>query len=284
MDGRTELINVFHDTQEFCAGNSILASAIEYGKKHTHLYEANDYPTLPSGSTDRQGRVSVIQARTFEAAISLHREFPGAKITVLNFASATHPGGGVKYGSRTQEESLCRCSTLYPLLGQAWLWEKFYAVNRAKQDRRHTDACIYFPEVVICKTDEDIPRRMDPKDFVRVDVIACSAPNLRITPFNRHIQGDETCLKISPEQLYDLHERRAKHILHIAAANCTDILILGAFGCGAFRNDPETVARAYHAVLKDYRDRFDNTIFAIYSQDREMESLSAFKKVFLESH
>ena len=71
----------------------------------------------------------------------------------LSFASATRPGGGVKNGSSAQEESLCRCSTLYPTIDSGRFWERYYNVNREKKDNRHTDACIYSPGVIICKTD-----------------------------------------------------------------------------------------------------------------------------------
>lgn len=110
--------------------------------------------------------------------------YPGRKIAVLNFASATKPGGGVINGSSAQEESLCRCSTLYPTLDRRFLWQSYYDVNRAAGDVLHTDACIYSPGIVICKTDENFPERMPQEDWVTVDVISCAAPNLRNTPAN----------------------------------------------------------------------------------------------------
>lgn len=82
------------------------------------------------------------------------------------------PGGGVKNGSSTQEESLCKCSTLFPTIDRKWLYEKYYAVNCQARDNRHTDASIYSPGVIICKTDGSIPQRMPEKEFVTVDVIS----------------------------------------------------------------------------------------------------------------
>ncbi len=280
VDRRAELINVFHDTQEFYAENDILREAVEYGEKHTHLYAADEYPPLPSRAAGRHGSVSILRARTFEAALTLHAKIPKAKIAVLNFASATRPGGGVENGSRAQEESLCRCSTLYPTINQKWLRGKYYAVNRANYDCLHTDACIYSPGVIIFKTDEDVPKRMDKEDFVRVDVITCAAPNLRNMPSNPYNFEIWECSSLESKQLYDLHVKRAKHILHVAAANEADTLILGAFGCGAFRNDPHIVAKAWRVALNEYRDRFDRTVFAIHCRKKEAENLTAFEQVF----
>lgn len=314
-DIRSQLIKVFEDTQRFYTEDAYLAAAVKSSRDHTKLYEAEDYPALPvlgtieslmkiadgsNGSLSAQGaaaeaiakikagdaydpvehmqEVRVTRHKTFEAAMELHKEFPDKKIAVLNFASATRPGGGVKTGSSAQEESLCRCSTLYPTLDRRWLWQKYYDVNRAAHDVRHSDACIYSPDVVICKTDERIPTRMKPEDFVVVDVISCAAPNLRNQPSNWHNSETGKAIQMPEVELFRLHLQRGKHIMHIAAANKVDILVLGAFGCGAFENDPNVVAKAYHAALASYRARFDVIEFAIYCRNYETANYDAFKK------
>ena len=277
LDRKQQLINVFLDTQNFYTENKILATAVTYGREHTKLYEPADYPEIPV-SEAKPGQVQVIAAKTFETAINLHKKYPTKKIAVLNFASATRPGGGVKNGSSAQEESLCRCSTLFPTIDRKWLYEKYYAANRQARDNRHTDACIYSPGVVICKTDERIPQRVQEKDFVTVDVISCAAPNLRNAPANLHNPETGKPIRMEPQKLFDLHVKRAKHIMHVAAANQVDILILGAFGCGAFQNDPDTVAKAYRTALKDYRDKFDSIVFAIYCSGTDKSNFEAFEK------
>lgn len=283
MNTREKLIAVFQDTQKFYAENKILIDAVKYGKEYTALYETDDYSPLPQSSGERDGEIQVIKARSFEAAISAHKSFPQKKIAVLNFASATHPGGGVKHGSRAQEESLCRCSTLFPTIDRKWLWEKYYNVNRSRNDCRYSDACIYSPGVIICKTDEYIPKRMEPEDFVTVDVITCAAPNLRHEPLNWRNSETGKSVRMDPEQLYDLHVKRVKHILNVAASNDVDILILGAFGCGAFKNDPYTVAKAHRTALDEYKNRFDRIVFAIYCRDYETENFKAFSQFLVNS-
>lgn len=237
----------------------------------------NDYLENPVSNVE-SGQVKVIAAKTFETAINLHKSYPAKKSAVLNFESATRPEGGVKNGSSAQEESLCRCSTLFPTIDRKWLYGKYYVANRQAKDNRHTDACIYSPGVIICKTDESIPQRMPENDFVTVDVISCAAPNLRNEPANRYNPETGKPMKMEPQELYDLHVKRAKHIMHVAAANQVDILILGAFGCGVFQNDPDTVARAYRTALQDCRDKFDSIVFAIYCSGTDRSNLDAFEK------
>ena len=282
---RAKLREVFKDTQKFYTEEPLLIDAVNYGRENTKLYEAEDYPDLQeigteaeNDSVSHKGAVRITKDKTFEAAVKLHKEFPDKKIAVLNFASATNPGGGVKTGSSAQEESLCRCSTLFPTIDRKWLWQKYYDVNRNAYDVLHTDACIYSPGVIICKTDESIPQRLDKEHFVTVDVISCAAPNLRDEPTN--FQNPETGAPVKMDFMkqYELHVQRAKHILHIAAYNKVDILVLGAFGCGAFQNDPDAVSKAYNTAIEEYRSRFDVIDFAIYCRDYETQNYEAFKK------
>jgi len=280
MTRREQLIDVFADTRRFYNENKILADAVAFTCAHTKLYEADEYPALPAISREQDSTICVSTGKTFQTAIRLHEEHPDQKIAVLNFASATNPGGGVLSGSSAQEESLCRCSTLYPSLNRPWLWARYYEVNRAAKNVLHTDACIYSPKVVICKTDESIPKRLNPEAFVTVDVITCAAPNLRKMPGNYHNPEMGHPVIVTPEELYEIHLKRARHILRVAAANSVDAIVLGAFGCGAFSNDPNVVARAYHAAVEDYKDRFSEIEFAIYCRDSETENYKVFHNEF----
>lgn len=275
MDKRTRLAEIFRDTQRFYSTDPALIATVETSKKNTRLYDAGEAPAFPDAAC-KAGSVTVTKSRTYEAAMRLAAQYPGKKVAVLNFASATKPGGGVVSGSSAQEESLCRCSTLYPTLDRRFLWQKYYDVNRAAGDVLHTDACIYSPGIVICKTDETYPERMPQEDWITVDVISCAAPNLRKAPANQYNPECGQAVSILPADLQRLHEQRAKAILAVAAENGVGILVLGAFGCGAFRNDPRVVAKAYANVLKDYRHHFDLIEFAIFCRDFETENYDAF--------
>lgn len=275
MDKRTRLAEIFRDTQLFYNTDPALIAAVEASKKNTRLYDAGEAPVFLDAAC-KAGSVTVTKSRTYEAAMRLAAQYPDKKVAVLNFASATKPGGGVVSGSSAQEESLCRCSTLYPTLDRRFLWQSYYDVNRAAGDVLHTDACIYSPGIVICKTDENVPKRLPKKDWVTVDVISCAAPNLRKAPANQYNPEGGQAVSILPADLQRLHEQRARAILAVAADNDVDILVLGAFGCGAFRNDPKVVAKAYANVLKDCRRYFDLVEFAIFCRDFETENYDAF--------
>ena len=277
MDRKTRLIEIFQDTQQFYNTDPTLTSAVAASKAGTRLYNEGAAPALPT-NVRKAGMVAVTKSKTFEAAMRLAKQYPGKKIAVLNFASASRPGGGVKNGSSAQEESLCRCSTLYPTLDRRFLWQNYYDVNRASGDVLHTDACIYSPGVVICKTDSDYPERMPQENWCMVDVISCAAPNLRNEPANKYNPETGESVSILPADLQRIHEQRARQILAVAAANGVDILVLGAFGCGAFRNDPKVVAKAYANVLESMKDLFDLVEFAIYCRDYETENYDAFRK------
>ena len=274
MDKRERLAVIFRDTQQFYSTNPALMAAVEASRKNTKLYDAGAAPGFPDG-VNKAGAVTVTKSRTYEAAMRLSDTYPGRKIAVLNFASATKPGGGVINGSSAQEESLCR----YPTLDRRFLWQSYYDVNRAAGDVLHTDACIYSPGIVICKTDENFPERMPQEDWVTVDVISCAAPNLRNTPANLYNPENGQAVSILPADLQRLHEQRARAILAVAADNGVDILVLGAFGCGAFRNDPRVVAKAYANVMKDCRRYFNLIEFAIFCRDFETENYDAFAEV-----
>jgi len=279
FDRRRALTEVFADTQRLYTENQRLREAVEYSKAHTKLYAASDELAFPEKRM-QPGVIEVTKHKAFEAAMLHHKAFPEDTITVLNFASAVNPGGGVKRGSSAQEESLCRCSTLYPTLDQRFLWDAYYNVNRAAKNVLHTDDCIWSPDVVICKTDESIPRRMAPEDWVMVNVISCAAPNLRHDPYNQYNPEGGTPVELSSEDLLKLHAARASHILKVAAVNHTDVLILGAFGCGAFENDPKVVASTYRMMFPEMQSHFKRVEFAVHCRGHETQNYDAFLDAF----
>lgn len=275
-----DYIEIFNDTQKIYTENTELAKSIKFSKENMKFYGADDYPEI-SQTGCKEGTITVSTDRTFQAVMKLHTEFPSKKIAVLNFASATNPGGGVLHGAKAQEESLCRCSTLYPTLNMPSNWNNYYNINRETKDSLHSDACIYSPQITVFKNDEDYTIIMDEENWVSVDIITCAAPNLYYKPYSWHNPETGKLMNMRHEELCNLHMKRAKHILTIAAANNIDILVLGAFGCGAFRNDPDTVAKAYKNVLEEYRNYFDRIEFAIFCRDYETRNYSAFRKALL---
>ena len=283
-DSRKEkLIKVFEDTLKILQNQDTLKSAVQDSIKSSVIYEENNYPALPLKRVD-DTIISVNKYRTFETAQYYAKKFPNAKIAVLNFASATNVGGGVTKGSSAQEESLCRTSTLYPVLNTAENLKNFYEYHRKRGDSKYTDRCIYTSDIFVIKSDTDFPEILPESKWIKVDVITCAAPNLRINPNNAMNPGNAKPLKISDKELYKIHVKRAKHILTVAAHHQADILILGAFGCGAFRNNPKIVAEAYKEALKKFSGYFQEVVFAVYcSPKKGNENYIAFNQILKES-
>lgn len=262
---KRRLVKVFKDAMSMIIEEVSLFEAVEKSILGTKLYL--DGSTIPNLTKDRgrKMRLSVSGNRTFQAAQLMAARNPGKRVAVLNFASATSPGGGVKHGSSAQEESLCRCSTLYPVLNRRNLREKFYSFHWERHDSLYTDSCIYSPGIKVIKSDELQPERLPEDMWFDVDVITCAAPNFRKSQ------------PLPEDELRELHLKRGRKILDVALDNGVDGLVLGAFGCGAFRNDPSVVASAYAQLMEEYKGAFDDVEFAVFYWGNEVANYNAFK-------
>jgi len=265
---------------ELCQTDKALKEGIRLSIAGTELYPEGKAPPLPKARPGVETHVSVSPARSLEAAVRLLEEHPGKRTAVLNFASATHPGGGVTQGSSAQEEALCRCSTLYPVLTNApGLWEGYYCMHRGRHDPRYTDACIYSPDIWVVKSDMALPWRLPREQWRQVDVLTCAAPNLRPQPRYTTNPGCRQPLCLTEQELLTIHKKRARQILAVAAAHEVRQLVLGAFGCGAFQNDPSVVARAYRDVLGELNCIFDEIVFAVYCPPAGSRNYDVFAEI-----
>ena len=277
MSSAYERIAVFQDTMNWINSDPALSASILVAKKNTTVFYEDDYPAFDASRT-KDMHITVSGDRSYQAAMRLRRENPSAKIAVMNFANAFHAGGGVTKGSSAQEESLCRTSTLYPLLYRRTLRDTFYKHHHDLNTPKATDSLIYTEGVIICKTDEDLPKRMPKEDWVTVDVITIAAPDLR-GKSNQHAPLVNGGTYMNNAELFGYHVKRAIHMLTCAAAKGADILVLGAFGCGAFQNDPEVVARAYKVVLQEFPKVFKQVEFAIYRPAGGSKNYDVFSKI-----
>ena len=240
--GRDTNIEIFKDTENLVKKNPILKEAVAASTRMQKvILETENVGVQSLNRYAKDASVIVSKKRTFDAAAA----YRGKKVAVLNFASASNPGGGVTKGSSAQEECLCRCSGLYFNLNVPYAWNGFYTPHRKAKNPTHNDDIIYTPSVTIFKTDTANPALLPEKDWYQVNIISCAAPSLREKPSNGFNSGDgNECIKISDRELLQVHEKRLRRILDVAAACENEVVILGAFGCGAFKNKPEVVALA----------------------------------------
>lgn len=243
-----------------------LDRAIEAAKRGTKLYETT-FPGLGALLHPLpDAEIEVTGESTFAAMCRL-KKAGKAQIGCLNFASARNPGGGFLNGAEAQEEALSRASALYDCLLCA---PDYYARNRANYSCLYLDIVIATPDVPFFR--DDAGELLE--EPLLTSVITAPAPNAGAVIANEPAQiGEiETTLR-----------RRAELVLYAAARTGIEHLILGAWGCGVFRNDPRKVARAFADLISpgcSWSNHFKTVIFAVFDPTGEGSNLQAFRHQF----
>jgi len=262
---------IFKDTYDKCEKYTPLRESIEQSIENTKFYlEGNKFDLNDKEIKSKEYNIIITPDRTLEAVQKYYiSKDKKGKIGVLNFASAKKPGGGVWTGARSQEESLCRASTLYPCLNTEFLKDNYYSYHIEKKSE-NTNRIIYIPNILVFKSDNNVFSEMlNEKDWYNIDVITCSAHNQR-------------AYKVENEKLKEINYYKIKAIIECAVENDVDNLILGAYGCGAFGNDPQLISEAFKIILIDeeYYKYFENVHFAIFTTLNETKNLNEFKHTF----
>lgn len=276
FDRRAKNAEIFRDTEHLYKNNETLKEVVKHSVNNQMLILAGDKVEYEA-TGNRAGKVVVSGKRTLEASEVYAKQ--GKRVCILNFASATNPGGGVVHGSSAQEEAICRCSTLYPCLNTRKMWNEFYTPHRNADNPLYNDDCIFTPDVKVFKSDINFPELLPEGEWWDVDVITCAAPNLRRIPSNRmNPSAGSKKADITYDGLRALHTARIQRIFEVAMVNGAEVLILGAFGCGAFCNPPELVAEVFAKFTEKYRYNFDVIEYAVFHTERETANYKAFKE------
>lgn len=219
----------------------------EYTKKlcnNTKVYE--DLWSQDVDFERRNTKISVIVGDTVETGRSFVYDNINKVTAILNFADGITPGGLVWQGASTQEEHICRCSNLYASL-MTDTASLYYEINNRSVKRLHkhiyADNVIYSKDTLFFRSGKDYRFLTNP---YTMDVITCPAPSARLN------EKDARLIMMS----------RIDSIIKSAILNNVDNLILGAWGCGAFGQNPRVVASCFKVILDKY-PAFDNVIFAI---------------------
>ncbi|MEU9701560.1 TIGR02452 family protein [Streptomyces sp. NPDC047981] len=230
----------------------------------TRMYGPDPVPVTPD--TDRATAVEVTDESSLDAARRLTRADPATPVAVLNFASARNPGGGYLNGAQAQEEAVCRASALYTTLLRA---PEFYAHHRAEKDAFYTDRVILSPGVPVFRDDRG---GLLDEPFT-VGFLTSPAPNAGVVRRQTPDLADRIPAALAA---------RAERVLETAVAGGYRRLVLGAWGCGVFQNDPAEVARAFRALLTGggrFAAHFDEIVFAILDRTAGRATLGAFQRV-----
>jgi uncharacterized protein (TIGR02452 family) len=239
--------------------------ALTRAVRGTVLYRPGDFESLAVPSpTAGAPRLEVTPEKTGAAARRLVEAEGVPRVLALNFASARNPGGGFLGGAKAQEEDLSRCSALYTcLLTQP----DYYALNRKERSMLYTDHLIYSPDVPFFRNEQ---LELLERPFL-TSIITAPAPNA----------GE--VLRREPDlrpRIREVLRARALNVLRVAAHHGHRTLVLGAWGCGVFRNEPHEAAEAFALALAALPGAFERVVFAVYERSGEGPNLRAFRERF----
>ena len=240
---------VMDDTMKMCGQVDSLKKSID--NSITNEYVVYQLEPLTAGDLQKNPEMKVLvsKKRTFEAA----EAYKSKKVCCLDFANY-YSMGGAPWSAGAQEESMCRISTLYPCLyahKQDFYEKHFHEEDNGEIDDMGGHDLIYIPGVTVFKTDESIPKLKDEASWFNTDVIVSAAPALYD--------------KYDKNQYRQVMTERIRRILDLAAKEKVEVLILGAFGCGAFKNPPEVVADIFASLIKNYN--FETVEFAVFCRN-----------------
>lgn len=243
------LINVFNDTLEF-------SKKFVYSNTKKFTFDDIVKPTSP----DKSGPRSIfnkIKLENMDSVSTLEKYSESGKCCVLNMASYKRPGGGVERGARAQEEGLFRCSNLFTVIDKS-----HYPLQE--------NECLYTKDAVFFK--DFNYNYINP---ITSDVITIAAINLNNNAKYDDVQTSLDYLKITKEKI--------RLMLTLPAQNGVDNLILGAWGCGVFKNDPKVMSGLFYDILfnEGYINLYDNVVFGIINDHNSVDNnFGIFNKTF----
>lgn len=240
-------------------------------KKHSYWYKERDFEAvfrerdaMVSKHSPTKTFMEISPESTLEATFRLSLQCD--KVFCLNFASAKNPGGGFLTGAQAQEESLARSSALFPCIEQMGMYQN----NRHLKTCLYNDDMIYSPGVPVFKADNGTLLER----YYKLSILTSAAVNAGVVR-----EREEANIPRIDETM----RLRLEKILSIAIIKGYSHLVLGAWGCGVFRNNPEDVALyfKYHLLENQcFKNRFEHIVFAIYSHGSDNRNLVAFRNAF----
>ena len=188
-------------------------------------------------------------------------------VVCLNFASAKNPGGGFLNGSQAQEESLARASGLYSSLNQK---REMYDYNRREKTCFYSDYMIYSPKLPVFRDDADV--LLDQP----YGAAFITSPAVNVGAMSK-----KEAQKL--DNIEAVMSQRMERVLSLAVVHGHDTLVLGAWGCGVFGNDPVDMARYFYQLLGEnsiFEGAFRHITFAVLDNSRSERYIRPFRELF----
>lgn len=246
-----------------------LSDSLEGMRQGTVLYTPDALELLVDSigtSPQRNTEISVRNCTTFAAARSLIKAGYTNPLC-LNFASAKNPGGGFLSGSQAQEECLARASGLHDSLVSQMA---YYDANRSHRSALYTNHVIYSPEVPVFRSDDESLL----EDPYLISIATSPAVNAGAVRKNE---------PSNVSFIQSTMQTRMRSVLAVARQQGHRALVLGAWGCGVFGNDPSDIARWFaDAIHHDSRfaGAFDRIVFGVLDYADNTPTYEAFRQVF----
>jgi uncharacterized protein (TIGR02452 family) len=250
-------------------------------KRRTLFYAENpplSWASPPRNCSSHPACISVLEISTLDCArlifktlqINPHEE---GRIGVLNFASATKPGGGFINGAESQQESIARASNLYPSLMTKEA-QKFYDLHKADHcNHYHTHSMIYSPGVQVFRDEE--AKWTKP---ISIEVLTSAAVNAGEVRKSNHAQ--QCGADATEKAIVTVMRERMGRILYLFEINGVKNLVLGSFGTGALQNEVNVLAGLWAELLSGPASRFgrsfDRVFFAILGKKTYVDFANAF--------
>ncbi|MBR3082295.1 MAG: TIGR02452 family protein, partial [Clostridiales bacterium] len=128
-----------------------------------------------------------------------------------------------------------------------------------------TNAVIITPRVEIIRDDDNNLL----EESVVVAVMTCAAPNIR-----------DGIADMTQQQYEEMVYSRIMRMLLVAASRGYNNLVLGAWGCGAFGNDPKMMSDLFKKAARETDGLFETMEFAIVRNDEKPENYNEFSRNF----
>ena len=246
-----------------------IAESIKRSVKETKLYTPQDFESLVCERSERKNvntEFVVTNETTLDAAHRLVVEQGKLNVLCLNFASAKNPGGGFLSGSQAQEESLARSSALYGTLQAALT---YYDLNRKCGTALYTDHMILSPRVPVFRDDSG---------RLLAEPYPCwilTAPAVNAGAVRKNELRNVSLIR-------ETMARRVKMVLAVAVKAESEHLVLGAWGCGVFKNDPKNIAHLFANELTKsgtFANCFETVVFAVLDRSEE-KIIGPFRQMF----
>jgi len=218
--------------------------------------------SLPKSSKSfKKHAIEITGEYTLQAAQRIAKTRKNERVAVLNFASAKKPGGGFLNGSQAQEETIARSSGLYPCLTK--FNKEYYELHKGGPRLIYTNTMIYSPNVPVFRDDVTTDFLSEP---YQVDILTSPAPNASNGKSAEHDV---------------IFQKRIGRVLSLAHGMGADVLVLGAWGCGVFRNKYEDVASMFADELMCCIGAFSLITFALPDARARVQFSKAFSKIGL---